>query len=65
MIKEHTTNPVPFIIIGNNFKRLDAGDNEIDLTLLTPSGVLADVAPTILKILNIQKPEQMTGQSLV
>jgi len=65
IIKEHTTNPVPFIIIGNNFKRLDAGDNEIDLTLLTPSGVLADVAPTILKILNIQKPEQMTGQSLV
>ncbi|MFH1457189.1 MAG: 2,3-bisphosphoglycerate-independent phosphoglycerate mutase [Patescibacteria group bacterium] len=65
IIKEHSTNPVPFIVVGNNFRRLDVPDGGIDLTMLTPSGVLADVSPTILKIMGIEKPKDMTGQSLV
>jgi len=36
-----------------------------DLSLLPKSGILADVAPTILKVLGIDKPEEMTGHSLL
>lgn len=49
----HTTNPVPCIVVG-------AGD----LTL-RDGGKLGDVAPTILTLLGIQKPEVMTGISLI
>ena len=48
----HTTNPVPFIIKG-------AGDFE-----LRP-GRLADITPTMLDIMGIEKPEEMTGESLI
>lgn len=66
-VKEHSTNPVPFIIIGNDYKGQAglAGDPpEGDLSLMTPVGMLADVAPTVLKILGIEQPPEMTGQSL-
>ncbi|MBI4159651.1 hypothetical protein HY504_00620 [Candidatus Wolfebacteria bacterium] len=32
---------------------------------MTTSGILADVAPTILEIMNIKKPKEMTGESLL
>ncbi|MCF6277113.1 MAG: 2,3-bisphosphoglycerate-independent phosphoglycerate mutase [Candidatus Magasanikbacteria bacterium] len=67
-VKEHSTNPVPFIIIGNNYKGQagPAGDPpEGDLSLMTSVGMLADVAPTVLKILEIEQPPEMTGQSLL
>ncbi len=66
--KEHTTNPVPFLIIGNDYKGQAgaAGDApEGDLSLMQPVGVLADVAPTMLQILGIPQPEEMTGRSLI
>ena len=49
----HTTNPVPLILVSNNpeFK--------------IKSGKLADLAPTLLELLNIEKPEEMTGESLL
>lgn len=50
----HSLNPVPFILVGDNYK-------EVELK----SGILADVAPTILDILGIDKPEEMTGNSLI
>ncbi len=49
---QHTTNPVPFIIYNNPCK-------------LKSGGVLADIAPTILDILNMPKPFEMTGTSLI
>ena len=49
----HTNNPVPFILIGAGQKRLKNG------------GRLADIAPTLLDILGIAKPAEMTGQSLL
>jgi len=67
-VKEHSTNPVPFIIIGNEYKGQAglAGDPPAgDLSLMTPVGMLADVAPTVLKILGIEQPPEMTGQSLL
>jgi len=53
---EHSGNNVPFIAIGNEFH----GKN---MTL--PVGILADVAPTVLALLNIPQPPQMTGRNLL
>jgi 2,3-bisphosphoglycerate-independent phosphoglycerate mutase len=53
---EHSNNPVPLIIVGKQFRNKS--------NFLSP-GILADVAPTILKLLNIPKPDQMTGKSLI
>ena len=48
----HTTNPVPFVVC-------------CDGTELNDGGRLADIAPTILDIMNIEKPAAMTGNSLI
>ena len=47
----HTTNPVPLAIIGLNQKLKE--------------GRLADIAPTMLEIMGLEKPEEMTGESLL
>ncbi|MDD5796003.1 MAG: 2,3-bisphosphoglycerate-independent phosphoglycerate mutase [Oscillospiraceae bacterium] len=48
----HTTNPVPFCVVGYPCK-------------LRTGGKLADIAPTMLEILNLEQPAEMTGQSLI
>jgi 2,3-bisphosphoglycerate-independent phosphoglycerate mutase len=53
---EHSTYPVPFIIIGQQF---------MNQTTILPSGILADVAPTILHVMGIPKPVTMTGRALI
>jgi 2,3-bisphosphoglycerate-independent phosphoglycerate mutase len=66
--KEHSTNPVPLLIIGKDFlgQAGPGGDPpEGDLSLLSPVGVLADVGPTVLKLLGIDQPPEMTGTALV
>ncbi len=65
MGKEHTTNPIPFIIVGNNRENKNPLSQTMDLSALTPSGILADVAPTILKIMGLPKSPEMTGTSLI
>ena len=60
--KEHTTNPVPFILVSD--KKSNSNKDKISLSTVPPTGVLADVSPTILDLLEIKKPAQMTGQSL-
>jgi len=65
--KEHTSNPVPFIIIGNDFRGKNFGWHESlgnDLSVIKPQGILADIAPTIMDLLQIKKPSKMTGISL-
>ncbi len=66
--KEHTANPVPFILIakpfaGRRFGWQDAVNN--DLSTVQPQGILSDVAPTILKLMGIKQPKTMTGMSLI
>ena len=51
VLTAHTTNPVPFIITNK------------DISLIP--GKLADIAPTILEIMKIEKPIEMTGISLI
>ncbi|MBT6068029.1 2,3-bisphosphoglycerate-independent phosphoglycerate mutase [bacterium] len=64
--KEHSKNPVPLYIIGNDFKdKIVSGTAGKEIYELTASGVLADVAPTILKIMGLKKPTEMTGRSLI
>jgi 2,3-bisphosphoglycerate-independent phosphoglycerate mutase len=66
--KEHTSNPVPFILAGNEYKGRNFGwQNAVgnDLSLVQPQGILSDVAPTIIKLFNIEKPEEITGISLI
>jgi 2,3-bisphosphoglycerate-independent phosphoglycerate mutase len=66
--KEHATNPVPFYIIGKKFEgqpALSGAVPEGDLSLVSPVGMLADVAPTILAVMGIAQPEEMTGQPLL
>ena len=48
----HTTNPVPFIVVGKDCE-------------LREGGVLADIAPTILQVLDVPQPAEMTGKSLI
>lgn len=65
--KEHSNNPVPLFIIGQAYagKSIIAGQIGTDLSHITPVGVLADIAPTILKIMGLKKPAEMTGSSLL
>ncbi|KKQ27366.1 MAG: 2,3-bisphosphoglycerate-independent phosphoglycerate mutase [Candidatus Magasanikbacteria bacterium GW2011_GWC2_37_14] len=68
MDKEHSTNPVPFLVIGNDYQGQagpsgDAPDG--DLSLISPVGMLADVAPTILKAVGVEQPKEMTGRPLI
>ncbi len=66
--KEHSTNPVPLVIIGKQFEGMRAPVGDVvggDLSMTTPVGMLADVAPTILKFMEIPQPPEMTGKPLL
>ena len=53
-LTEHTTNFVPCILVAKNLKKKKISD-----------GILADVAPTLLKLMGIKQPAEMTGKSLI
>ncbi len=48
----HTTNPVPIILVDNDLEKIE-------------NGVLGDIAPTILELMGIAKPDAMTSHSLL
>jgi len=48
----HSLNPVPCILVSDKYKNID-------------DGILADVAPTVLKIMGIDIPDDMTGKALI
>ncbi len=54
---EHTTNPVPFIIVSS--------DPQVKKIKLKSDGVISSVAPTILDVLNYKKPDLMRNESLI
>lgn len=61
-------NPVPFMMVGPQFRGeagLTGDPIEGDLSLLSTAGNLSDVAPTILRLLEIKKPNDMLGRELV
>ena len=66
--KKSTANPVPVIIVGQEFEGKTIGLGEVldsDITILKPSGKIVDIAPTILKLLNLEAPTEMIGKSLI
>ncbi len=64
--KKHSTNPVPLILVANQFKRKHPRTMGIaSLAGVVPVGLLSDVAPTLLELLGIDKPAEMTGLSLM
>lgn len=48
----HSLNPVPCVLVSDKYRKIK-------------NGVLADVAPTLLKVMGLEKPEEMTGNCLV
>ena len=60
--KSHTKNAVPFIIVNDNFLNKD---NNNTRKMLRHQGSLADIAPTILDLLQINIPCDMNGRSLI
>ena len=48
----HSLNPVPCILVTNDYKKID-------------TGILADVAPTLLHLMGVEQPSEMSGKVLV
>ncbi len=68
MDKEHSTNPVPFVVVQKELEGMKAPTGDVvggDLSLTQPIGMLADVAPTVCKLLDIAPAPDMTGQPLI
>ena len=67
--KEHSTNPVPFIVVGSEWEGKlvsEAGDAlGADLSLVSPTGILSDVTATVLKLLDLEIPPEITGAPLI
>ena len=65
-VTEHTGNPVPFYLIGASYRRRNTRSvEEIEAEKRSVRGILTDVAPTILELMHLKKPEPMTGKSLL
>lgn len=63
---KHSLNPVPFYIIAKEFKStVPKTEDEIKKNYEQIKGSLMDVAPTILELFNLPKPQEMTGISLL
>jgi len=58
----HTTNPVPLILVEGEKVKIPGYGTEVPLR---GDGCLADIAPTILNLLQLPQPTEMTGRSLI
>jgi 2,3-bisphosphoglycerate-independent phosphoglycerate mutase len=58
----HTTNPVPFILVEGEGRKIPVHGTDVPLR---EDGRLADIAPTILEILKLPQPPEMTGRSMI
>jgi 2,3-bisphosphoglycerate-independent phosphoglycerate mutase len=57
----HTTNPVPFILVEGEGRKIPGHGTDVNLR---DDGRLSDIAPTILEILKLPQPVEMTGRSM-
>lgn len=66
MNKEHSTSAIPFILVDESRKR-ERSQNEVELlkNQINPIGIVADVAPTLLELINVEPAPEMTGRSLL
>jgi 2,3-bisphosphoglycerate-independent phosphoglycerate mutase len=64
--KEHSTSPIPMIVISKDLAFVQAKSRSyLSLSAMVPSGVISDIAPTVLEFMGIEKPPEMTAVSLV
>lgn len=66
--KEHSNNPVPCIIVASDIEGRTLSSHDVgsrELHTIEPHGMLSDVAPTVLSLLGIQQPSEMTGKNLL
>ncbi len=64
--KEHSTSPVPLMLIDESRKKTKTSDEVHALKLaINPIGILADVAPTLCELISIEPHSDMTGRSLL
>lgn len=63
-LTEHTINPVPFYMVKSELIQQKSTE-EISRELDEPRGFLSDIAPTILSLMNLPIPEEMTGKNLL
>lgn len=67
-IKEHSTSPVPFILVSEKTRKSNEFSNKYHFRksdLLIKHGSVIDIAPTVLDLFGIEKPEEFVGQSLL
>jgi 2,3-bisphosphoglycerate-independent phosphoglycerate mutase len=57
----HTANMVPFMLVAKNYRNAETRHTRS----LRQDGKLCDIAPTILKIIGLEKPAEMDGVSLL
>lgn len=63
---KHSINPVPLYLVAEDFRGTRARSNEEIVELYNKSsGILTDIAPTILELMGLPKPAEMTGVSLL
>ncbi len=63
--KEHSTSPIPFVLIAQEFAYPEPKvRNYLSLSSYTPSGIISDIAPTILELFGLEKPKEMNGVSM-
>ena len=63
---KHTPNPVPFFVVGAEFRRAaPLSADKIKQRYHATLGVITDVAPTILALMNLRQPSEMTGINLL
>ncbi|QQG42742.1 MAG: 2,3-bisphosphoglycerate-independent phosphoglycerate mutase [Candidatus Giovannonibacteria bacterium] len=63
---KHTANPVPIFAAGKDFKLgAERSDREIFSRYMEVKGLLTDIAPTILSLMGLKKPAEMTGVDLL
>ena len=59
---KHTDNPIPFYIVHPSLRISGVAE---PLNTKAPDGILADASPTVLALLGIEKPKEMTGENLL
>lgn len=66
LLTEHSLNPVPFYLVGHDFQiPTPRTIEEINMKKKETRGVLTDVAPTVLELMGLKKPQEMNGSSLL
>lgn len=64
--KEHSTSPVPFLLVAKDFEFEKIKDRDyLALSSHTPIGIVSDIAPTILELFGLPVPKEMNGVSLL